>query len=211
MRPFFCTHGNSSGGFGKQKKITPTLTTERLILRPFCMEDEQAMFENWTSDPEVARFMVGKAHSSRAITRCVLESFCHKNSRQMHWAIVLKPDDPAAHDCGVFALEPVGSVSFVHIDPVTRDAELGYALSRVLWGQRIMPEAIHAVTEWAAPALRIRRFTAQVFASNGASVKTLCRCGFVQTSVRKNGALRNTGEAEDVLVFQKRVRQSDVY
>lgn len=57
-------------------KGSTTLRTERMILRAFTLRDDWAMYENWASDPEVARYMRGKAHSSVAITRQVLESWC---------------------------------------------------------------------------------------------------------------------------------------
>lgn len=37
---------------------TPILETERLILRPMKAEDAQEVFDNWASDPDVAKFMV---------------------------------------------------------------------------------------------------------------------------------------------------------
>lgn len=42
-------------------KGSTTLRTERMILRAFTLRDDWAMYENWASDPEVARYMRGKA------------------------------------------------------------------------------------------------------------------------------------------------------
>lgn len=36
---------------------TPILEKARLLLRPFCEEDEKDVFECWESDPDVAKFM----------------------------------------------------------------------------------------------------------------------------------------------------------
>lgn len=38
-------------------KGTVTLETERLILRRFTMDDAEAMFRNWASDPEVTKYL----------------------------------------------------------------------------------------------------------------------------------------------------------
>ena len=71
-------------------KGSTTLRTERMILRAFTLRDDWAMYENWASDPEVARYMRGKAHSSVAITRQVLESWCcHGRKKSYHWAMVV--------------------------------------------------------------------------------------------------------------------------
>ncbi|WP_394926824.1 GNAT family N-acetyltransferase [uncultured Robinsoniella sp.] len=42
---------------------TPILETERLILRPFTMEDAQAVFQGWESDPNVAKYMFWTSHN----------------------------------------------------------------------------------------------------------------------------------------------------
>jgi RimJ/RimL family protein N-acetyltransferase len=39
-------------------KGTITLETERLILRRFTLDDAEAMFINWASDPEVTKFLI---------------------------------------------------------------------------------------------------------------------------------------------------------
>lgn len=36
---------------------TQILKTKRLVLRPFSLDDAQAMYDNWASDPQVTRFM----------------------------------------------------------------------------------------------------------------------------------------------------------
>ena len=43
---------------------TPTIETERLILRPLTVDDAQNAFERWTTDPEVAKYMMYTAHKS---------------------------------------------------------------------------------------------------------------------------------------------------
>ena len=38
---------------------TQKLETERLLLRRFVVEDAEAMFGNWASDPEVTKYLIG--------------------------------------------------------------------------------------------------------------------------------------------------------
>ncbi len=40
-----------------QQVGTRKMETERLVLRPFQVQDAQQMFENWASDEEVTRFL----------------------------------------------------------------------------------------------------------------------------------------------------------
>ncbi|MBR4142117.1 MAG: GNAT family N-acetyltransferase, partial [Firmicutes bacterium] len=47
---------------------TQTIETERLILRRLRREDAGAMFRNWTSDPEVTKYLTWPTHESVAVT-----------------------------------------------------------------------------------------------------------------------------------------------
>ena len=42
---------------------TPRLETDRLILRPFKMEDATNAFNCWESDPDVAKYMFWTSHN----------------------------------------------------------------------------------------------------------------------------------------------------
>ena len=43
---------------------TARLETDRLILRPFALDDAEAMFKNWANDPVVTEFMTWLPHPS---------------------------------------------------------------------------------------------------------------------------------------------------
>ena len=47
------------------------LTTERLILRRFTLDDADAMYRNWASDDEVTKYLIWPAHSSVYITKMI--------------------------------------------------------------------------------------------------------------------------------------------
>lgn len=48
---------------------TPTLETDRLILRPFKQEDATNVFTCWESDPDVAKYMFWTSHNDIAKTK----------------------------------------------------------------------------------------------------------------------------------------------
>ena len=52
----------------------PTLTTERLILRPLTLDDAQTAFDSWASDPEVAKYMRYHTHKSVDTTKAWLKT-----------------------------------------------------------------------------------------------------------------------------------------
>ena len=79
--------------------------SERLVLRRFVIEDAEAMFENWASDPEVTKYLTWPAHTSTDTSRAVLEDWISFYPRENYyqWAIVLKENGS----------EPIGSISAV--------------------------------------------------------------------------------------------------
>ena len=41
---------------------TVRMETKRLVLRPFVIEDADAMFRNWANDPQVTKFLSWEPH-----------------------------------------------------------------------------------------------------------------------------------------------------
>lgn len=174
-------------------KGSVTLYTARMTLRAFTLRDDWAMFENWTSDPEVARYMRGKAHSSVAITRQVLESWCcHGRKKSYHWAMV-----PNGWK------QPIGSISFVTFDEAKREAEVGYTLSRRFWGKGLVPEALSVVLEFGRKEIGFLSFYAQLFEGNTQSVRVLEKCGFSFSARFPDTIMRNDGTPGTVLIYRR--------
>lgn len=48
---------------------TPVIETSRMMLSPMTVHDAETAFRNWTSDPDVARFMRWECHKSVKQTR----------------------------------------------------------------------------------------------------------------------------------------------
>ena len=71
---------------------TTTIETQRLILRRFTLDDAQAMYENWASDPEVTKFMTWPTHAGVEISSMVLSDWVsqYDNENYYQWAIVPK-------------------------------------------------------------------------------------------------------------------------
>ncbi|MBR5712385.1 MAG: GNAT family N-acetyltransferase [Lachnospiraceae bacterium] len=118
---------------------TKTIETERLILRRFRVEDAEDMFKNWTSDPEVTKFLSWPTHTSVETTRELVTDWVsrYEEGKTHNWGITLKGEDH------VF-----GNIAVVSRDERTCSYEIGYCLGKAYWGQGIMAEALKAVIDY---------------------------------------------------------------
>ena len=137
--------------------------------------------------------MCGKAHSSIALTRQVLTSWCcFGRQKSYHWALVPKGKR-----------DPIGSISFVDFNELTGEAEVGYTLSRRYWGKGLAAEALRAILEYGTKTIGFTSYYAQLFEGNAQSARVLEKCGFTLTGRVENGACRNTGEPDTVLIYRR--------
>lgn len=72
-------------------KMSPTITTDRLLLRPLTLDDAGAAFE-WTGDERVARYMIYSTHENVETTREWLRSIVTSDTR-FEFGFVRRSDD----------------------------------------------------------------------------------------------------------------------
>ena len=110
-----------------------TLETERLILRSFKMGDALDMYEGWTSDPEVTKYLSWDIHKNPEVTRNVLMKWIteYEKPERINFAIVLKNENKL-----IGGIDVVGYEGGVKGTPI-----IGYVLSRKYWGNGYMTEA----------------------------------------------------------------------
>jgi len=147
---------------------TKVLETDRLILRPFRMEDARAMYDNWASDPEVTKFLSWSAYSSIEDACAILNIWLKSYERPdfYQWAIVEK-------NLG----QPIGSISVVNSDDQVEMAEIGFCIGKRWWRQGIMPEALKAVIRYLFEDVGMQRIEAGHDPENPASGAVQRKCG----------------------------------
>jgi ribosomal-protein-alanine N-acetyltransferase len=152
-----------------------TLETPRLILRRLTMDDAGDIF-SYSSDPEVARYVLWDAHrtihDSRQFIRFIQHQY--RADEPSTWAIVLKQTGRV-----------IGTIGYMWWNIENRSAEVGYSLARAYWGYGIMPEALSAVLRFGFERMRLHRIEAQHAVENGASGRVMQKCG-----MRYEGVLR---------------------
>ena len=150
------------------------LETERLLLRPWKMED-LTDFYTYCRDPEVGPNAGWKPHESMEESRGILEAWI-------------------AGEEEIWALEEKGSKRVIgslglHNDRRRSDVPdckmMGYALSREFWGKGFMPEAVSAVMDYAFTGKKLKLLTIYHYPNNSRSCRVIEKCGF-----RYEGTLR---------------------
>lgn len=165
-------------------KGTVTLQTPRLTLRRAVMEDAQAMFQNWASDPDVTKFLTWPAHENISVTRKVLHSWIknYEASDYYLWIIVLKDIQ-----------QPVGSISVVSKNDSTEMAHIGYCLGRNWWHMGIMTEALQAVMDYLFDEVGFSRLESRHDPNNPHSGAVMRKCGMYLESITRKSDRNNQG------------------
>lgn len=147
------------------------IETERLILRRPRMEDAQAIFENYASNPRVTRYLSWPTHRSVAdaeeFLRMLEESM--RREEQCTWLIEHRQQHKVCGSIGVTFQASKHSKGKL--------AALGYCLAEELWGQGYTTEAARAVVPlvWSLP--EIERLEAICHAEHMRSARVLEKSG----------------------------------
>ena len=165
-----------------QHSGTPILTTTRLVLRPFRVEDAQDMFTNWASDPEVTKFLTWPTHTNVDVSRFVLRDWVSHYSEPDYyqWAITL--DGHA-----------IGSIAVVSHDDQVGKAHIGYCIGRSWWHMGIMSEALQAVMDYLFDAVRYTRLESRHDPRNPHSGAVMRKCGMKFEGTLRQSDWNNQG------------------
>lgn len=147
---------------------TPILETERLILRPLCLEDVQEVLDCWECDPDVARYMFWTSHNDINKTKQWLSFEISKiNSDDWYrWGFVLKESG---------ALIGTGLIYF---EEEYNMYEIGFNLGKKAWGCGYTTEAMKKIIHFAKHELGIKEIVGRHAKENQSSGNVLKKLGF---------------------------------
>ena len=169
---------------GREEK--KTLTTERLVLRAFTMED-LADFYEYCKDPDTGIHAGWKPHESMEESRNILHHFIEE--REV-WAI-----------CDRNSGKVIGSIGLHHDTKRRRNFNqcrmMGYVLSKAYWGQGLMTEAAKEVLRHAFEELELQMVTISHFAYNQRSARVIEKLGFHREGTLRKAFLRYDGQLLD--------------
>ncbi len=151
----------------------PVLTTSRLLLREYRLDDDAAYFLV-RSNADAQRYTGSEPHQSVAETRGYIERIqtWYADHDSIRWAITQQGDDRLIGSCCLF-----------HFDEGYHRAEIGYDLHPDFWGQGIMTEAVAAILTNAFSTMGLHRVEANIDIANERSKGLLLKLGFTYEGV----------------------------
>ena len=167
----------------------PTINTERLVLRPFQLDDA-AIVQRLAGAWEVADTTGNLPHP-------------YEDGMAESW-IAGHEESFKAGETATFAviLAPAGSL--VGAIGLTLDqgyqGELGYWIGLPFWGKGYCTEAGRAMLVFAFNDLKLQRVHAQALKRNPASAKVMQKLGFSYEGTRRQHVLK-WGKPEDVVLY----------
>ena len=169
------------------------LETERLILRPWTMEDLED-FHEYASIDGLGQMAGWTPHKSMDESRTVLDMFIRGKKT---FAVELR-------ECG----KVIGSVGIEEPDPDPEadklGREIGYALHKDFWGQGLMPEAVKRVIAWFFEELQYDYLTCSHFDWNTQSKRVIEKCCFRYFSTTRSETRYDTVENSMNYILYKR-------
>jgi len=153
------------------------IETPRLILRPPTLNDAEIIFNKYTQDPEVTRYLVWPPHESIEMTkeflgRCLR---CWDDETAFPWVMTLKGDNTIL---GMVEMRISGF-----------KADFGYAIATEYWNNGYTTEAVKALVQWAIDQESIYRVWAVCDLKNIGSVKVLEKAGLQREGILRRYSL----------------------
>ena len=164
---------------------TQRIETERLVLRRFSINDAEAMYKNWASDPEVTKYLTWPAHSGVEVSRAVLEDWVSSYAKDNYyqWAIVLKEH----------GADPIGGISAVGMNDDISMVHIGYCLGKAWWNRGIMSEALAAVMDFFFEKAGVNRIESRHDPRNPHSGMVMKKCGMKYEGTMRSSDRNNQG------------------
>ena len=151
-----------------QKGNEMTLTTERLILRPWEESDAEDLYE-YAKDERIGPPTGWPAHTS---VRNSLDIIRTVLAAPETYAVCLKENGKAIGSIGLM----IGEQSNIGL-PDT-EAEIGYWIGVPFWGQGLIPEGVTEIIRHAFEDLHLENLWCGYFEGNDKSKRVQEKCGF---------------------------------
>ena len=169
---------------------TIELTTERLLLRRYRLDDARILYEEFGCDPQMYAYSGWNPYASYDMAVNTVQDFIgrYKNPHFYGWAIE-------------FQGQLIGTIGAYDYDPEKNQIETGFSIGRNSWGNGFASESLSCVLRYLTGQEGIETVTAWCAAENTGSMKAMQKAGMKQTALEKD-ALEIDGKKFDRLIFQ---------
>ncbi|QEN04968.1 N-acetyltransferase [Thiospirochaeta perfilievii] len=150
------------------------LKTDRLLLRPFSIEDS-ADFFSISSDPMVTEFLTWGPHIHMEES---LESIQTRFINNTNVFCIEHRDD---NKC-------IGCID-LRFDNTNKKVGFGYMLSQSYWGSGYMTETLKAVLDYIFSSFDINKVEASYYVGNPGSGRVMEKCGMVYEGTQKESLI----------------------
>lgn len=172
-----------------------TVETQRLILRPWRMEDLDDFYE-YAKDPDVGPWAGWKPHGSLEESREILCRWVQPDEKNLRIALELKE---TGKTIGSIGIEEDG-----HRQNMQKTRNLGYVLGKAYWGRGLMTEAVSAAIDYAFRELKLRMLSVNHYTINGRSKRVIEKSGFKYEGTLRSATAIYNGEQRDLCCYSMR-------
>lgn len=145
------------------------LESERLLIRPFKVGDEQAIFE-LNSNPLVQKYTGDTLLTTKKQAEEILHNIVFKDYEIYGYgrlAVINKPDQKL-----------IGFTGIKYLPEVNGESDLGYRFLPEYWGKGIATESSKMVLDYGFKSLQLEKILGFTELENKASVRVLEKVGF---------------------------------
>ncbi len=175
---------------GPAYRPIPVIATERLILRPFALDDAPEV-QRLAGAREIAEVTANLPHpypDGAAELWIATHAPTFDSGRGIVEALTLRTTGAL-----------IGAIS-LSVEPKHERAELGYWLGVPYWGHGYCTEAARALVDYGFGEMGLRRIYARHFGSNPASGRVMQKVGMLLEGVLREHALK-WGRVEDDVYY----------
>jgi RimJ/RimL family protein N-acetyltransferase len=171
----------------------PTLTTPRLILRPFTEQDAEALGTILAQEGVLRYFPSPDPPSLEQVQNLIAAQVGHWEEHGFGWwAVELRSSQALIGWSGLQYL------------PGTEEVEIGYLLSKAVWGKGLATEGASAGLRFGFEHLKLERIVGIVHPGNTASQRVLEKLGMSFANEAEYFGMRVQRYVRDAASFEER-------